>query len=486
MHEEINEWSGDVLRRKKYADFLTQYLVAKEGPFVININAPWGSGKTFFIEHWCEDLKKEHPCVLFNAWENDFSNDPLLSVISHIKESLQSYLSVSDKEDEAIKSGLFSIGRLIKSVIPILAKAAASKAIGELGYKEISDLITEKDEESVTAIVGRVTEELVENNKAAKDAIKNFQISLADLIEKLTCDQGHLKKPLFIFIDELDRCRPLYAIELLERIKHLFGVPGIVFVIATDTEQLKHSINAIYGSGFDSTTYLRRFFDQSYTLSLPDYIEHAKLLFQEFDPDLVNKFVQIGISLSGDEKRNWVNIGGDLNEYRGSDEYTLTIEKNELAEMVLLFSLFSAFFRLDLRTQKQCYEKILAIISSVPFGEKLHFAYLIFLIMLEAKVPVLFKEYFSFGKDQDREKKELIKNKFSSFYNIRISERLYYALDFVDFYSMYAYADHDGISNAIKRRRHPSAEVRLLESIRNNQNNMKQYEEWVLLACDLD
>ncbi|MBP9101485.1 MAG: hypothetical protein KBF68_08970 [Nitrosomonas sp.] len=312
MHEEINEWSGDVLRRKKYADFLTQYLVAKEGPFVININAPWGSGKTFFIEHWCEDLKKEHPCVLFNAWENDFSNDPLLSVISHIKESLQSYLSVSDKEDEAIKSGLFSIGRLIKSVIPILAKAAASKAIGELGYKEISDLITEKDEESVTAIVGRVTEELVENNKAAKDAIKNFQISLADLIEKLTCDQGHLKKPLFIFIDELDRCRPLYAIELLERIKHLFGVPGIVFVIATDTEQLKHSINAIYGSGFDSTTYLRRFFDQSYTLSLPDYIEHAKLLFQEFDPDLVNKFVQIGISLSGDEKRNWVNIGGDL------------------------------------------------------------------------------------------------------------------------------------------------------------------------------
>ena len=49
MHEEINEWSGDVLQRKKYADFLTQYLVAKKGPFVININAPWGSGKTFFI-----------------------------------------------------------------------------------------------------------------------------------------------------------------------------------------------------------------------------------------------------------------------------------------------------------------------------------------------------------------------------------------------------------------------------------------------------
>lgn len=104
MHEESNEWSGDVLQRKTYADFLTQYLVAKKGPFVININAPWGSGKTFFIEHWCEDLKKEHPCVLFNAWENDFSNDPLLSVISCIEKDLSPLLSVTDKENNEIKN----------------------------------------------------------------------------------------------------------------------------------------------------------------------------------------------------------------------------------------------------------------------------------------------------------------------------------------------------------------------------------------------
>ena len=106
--------------------------------------------------------------------------------------------------------------------------------------------------------------------------------------------------------------------------------------------------------------------------------------------------------------------------------------------------------------------------------------------MLETKDPVLFKEYFSFNKNQGHEKKELIKTKFSSFYNIRISERLYYAIDFVGFYSEHAYADHDGISDAINRRRRPSAEVRLLASIRDNQNNMKQYEKWVLLACNLE
>ncbi|QDE47832.1 hypothetical protein EIN43_17235 [Enterobacter hormaechei] len=65
--------------------------------------------------------------------------------------------------------------------------------------------------------------------------------------------------PTFIFIDELDRCRPNYAIDMLETIKHLFDINNVVFVIATDKEQLSHSICSVYGSGFDATRYLDRF-----------------------------------------------------------------------------------------------------------------------------------------------------------------------------------------------------------------------------------
>lgn len=342
--------------------------------------------------------------MLFNAWENDFSNEPFLSVISCIEKDLSLLLSVTDKENNETKSRLSSVGEYFKSIAPILVRAAISKAIGK---DELENLLefNDKDEKVATDIV----EKFIQNNKAVEKAIESFENSLEELIEKLTCDPDFLKKPLFIFIDELDRCRPLYAIVLLERIKHLFDVPGIVFVIATDTEQLKHSVNVIYGSGFDSNTYLRRFFDQSFTLPSPDYVEYAKLLFQGSDRHLVNKFVRIGISLTGDEKTKLLSVGCDLNEYRTSNEYTLTIEETDQAELVLLFSLFSVFFKLDLRTQKQCYEKILAITTSVPFGEKLHFAYLIFLIMLETKNPVLFGEYFSIGKNQIHEKKELIK-----------------------------------------------------------------------------
>lgn len=67
---------------------------------------------------------------------------------------------------------------------------------------------------------------------------------------------------MFIFIDELDRCRPSVAIDTLEQVKHLFDLPEIKFIIATDTTQLSHSVKTIYGEGFHGRTYLRRFFTQ--------------------------------------------------------------------------------------------------------------------------------------------------------------------------------------------------------------------------------
>ena len=71
-------------------------------------------------------------------------------------------------------------------------------------------------------------------------------------------------------IDELDRCRPSYAVELLEVVKHLFGVDRIVFVLAINRSELAHSVRALYGSGFDAENYLRRFFDVDFRLPEPE------------------------------------------------------------------------------------------------------------------------------------------------------------------------------------------------------------------------
>lgn len=76
--------------------------------------------------------------------------------------------------------------------------------------------------------------------------------------------------PLVVVIDELDRCRPSYAVELLETAKHLFSVDGVVFVLALTRAELARSVKILYGDGFDATGYLRRFIDVDFRLPEPD------------------------------------------------------------------------------------------------------------------------------------------------------------------------------------------------------------------------
>jgi predicted KAP-like P-loop ATPase len=73
---------------------------------------------------------------------------------------------------------------------------------------------------------------------------------------------------LIIFIDELDRCRPLYAIECLERIKHIFGIKRLIFVLSIDKKNLAKSIQSQYGN-IDTNNYLRRFIDLEFDLKNP-------------------------------------------------------------------------------------------------------------------------------------------------------------------------------------------------------------------------
>ena len=107
----------------------------------------------------------------------------------------------------------------------------------------------------------------------------------------------HDGNPLVIAIDELDRCRPSYAVELLEIAKHFFSVDNIVFVLAIDKAQLSHAIKAVYGNDFDASGYLRRFIDLDFQLPKPeqtDFTEQALLdanilnLLEQFQLDYIS------------------------------------------------------------------------------------------------------------------------------------------------------------------------------------------------------
>lgn len=262
--------SADRLERAQYAHFLTNYLATegKQRNYVLNLNAEWGAGKTWFIKRWYMELKGHYPTVYIDAWQQDFSDDPLLTVISSIIEQLKEEAG-SRQLSPYLSTKLAS---LLKATAPIVTKALFKKVSG-INIDEVQEVITADD-------TGKLVESLFQDTRKKTEAVQLLKHEIQQWVGAII---GKKKKqaPAFILIDELDRCRPSYAVEMLETIKHIFDIPGVVFVLATDTEQLQHAIKVIYGEGFDAQTYLGRFFKRRFYLN--KYPSH--FLIEEFVAD---------------------------------------------------------------------------------------------------------------------------------------------------------------------------------------------------------
>ncbi|WP_421200627.1 P-loop NTPase fold protein [Aeromonas enteropelogenes] len=123
--------SADRLERAQYAHFLTNYLATegKQRNYVLNLNAEWGAGKTWFIKRWYMELKGHYPTVYIDAWQQDFSDDPLLTVISSIIDQLKEVAGKDNKIPEGMRQrllGLFKVG----------SKLALKAAIKKAGLEE--------------------------------------------------------------------------------------------------------------------------------------------------------------------------------------------------------------------------------------------------------------------------------------------------------------------------------------------------------------
>ncbi|ELI6423580.1 NTPase KAP [Aeromonas veronii] len=249
------ELAGDRLERARYADFLTNYLAAegKQRNYVLNLNAEWGAGKTWFIKRWYMELKAHYPTVYIDAWQQDFSDDPLLTVISSIIDQLKMIAGKENPIPEGMRQrllGLFKVG----------GKLALKAAIKKAGLEE-DDFSLEGDD------ANQLVDALCSNQKERYESIQYLKQEIRQWVEgAVGLGNGELDYPAFILIDELDRCRPSYAVEMLETIKHIFDIPKVVFVLATDTEQLQHAVKVIYGADFDAHTYLSRFFSRRFSL----------------------------------------------------------------------------------------------------------------------------------------------------------------------------------------------------------------------------
>jgi hypothetical protein len=326
MSDEL--WLDDRLNRKQEGQWLVQFLTSKYAVpeaehsknYVLNVNAEWGFGKTYFLRNLAEELKtKQHVVVCFDAWKNDFSENALLSFIAEINEELtnQGLLSATDGK-------LAGIARSMKSAaLPLLGGFFTKQLFGmsldgvealfdkEQESEAVSAKTTEQSDLSkdittlASSISTKAAELAIKEYQTTKNAIGHFRKNLRLLVEGLEGETS-FKPPLFILIDELDRCKPSYSIQLLETIKHLFNVEGVYFIVATASEQLSHSINAVYGEKFESKRYLNRFFDQEYSLKSPDKEEYCNFIWSKYLP---NETVFVPVFQAGNKSEDIINIG---------------------------------------------------------------------------------------------------------------------------------------------------------------------------------
>lgn len=238
---------NDLLSRADIAKNLSSLLDEVDEPLVIAVDGDWGEGKSFFLKCWAGAHKNEFGgkarIVYFDAFAKDFLQDPLIGLVAALEERFSKH-PTEPKGLSDLRKAIEKLGRPALRVSLAAATAGITELVGP-----ILDAVADSSAQEI----GKGIDTLWEQEKIRQDSISEFKESLATL----TC-VGDRKENLIFIVDELDRCRPDYAIELLEVIKHFFEIPNVHFVLGVNLKELEASVRTRYGSTSNAHAYLSK------------------------------------------------------------------------------------------------------------------------------------------------------------------------------------------------------------------------------------
>ena len=260
-------FEGDLFDREQLAQRLTGLLSRMPEGAVLAIDSPWGDGKTWFGRRWHASLRDDGFRTAFvDCFQRDHIDDPFVVIAGEL-------LELAKRDNDSSRNKLLAAGvKLGASLIPAATKMAVNAA-GHLilGNSGLSDDIV-KSLESLDSAAASGLEKLVakrlEDYQTDKKGIEGFRSALKDMAAESA-------KPVVIFLDELDRCRPDFAVRMIERIKHFFDVPGVVFVLLINRRQLVAAIKGMYGSNLDAEAYLAKFVQLMLTLPKSNSLDRS-------------------------------------------------------------------------------------------------------------------------------------------------------------------------------------------------------------------
>lgn len=367
-------FADDKLDIKPYVvDFahLIEQDTYKEGTSskVYTISAEFGSGKTFFCDKLKEVLSKDQVKVRkLNIWEMDFYENPLVPVLAELN-------NLYTKKGKNLPSKIIkTITNVGKKAVSVMGETAV-----KIGYcyamTRMSDGTPISINETDIDNAWNICKEHL-SSETIYDDYKEYQTALYNLKETLSKWSSKQEKPIVIIIDELDRCKPDYAVKTLEVLKHFFDVPGFVFVLAIDEEQLKNSVQTLFGT-IDYEGYKRKFINNSFLLPEPDKLAFSNFLYDKSGINDIIKKIQ-------DEKRELVFTISIYDTFRcahsysqhgnvSEEEKSKQFNKTQTSESIIkrYFAAYSECFDFSLRKMEQVFDRLVLFVKQIHSSKEL-------------------------------------------------------------------------------------------------------------------
>ena len=269
----------DEFKRKPIAENIIRLLTSPIDLSPMVIDGGWGTGKTEFCQKLIRLMQEQYSNyqpVYIDAFRSDHSGEPLLALLAEIIKACTPE-DTGEQPSEQRKN----ITKKVAKAAGFVMKTVAKAAVGHVLKQNTDDLVEEFQQimngnqdanslaETVTDAAATIASHTID---ATVEALLKEQIEAEKNLETLKACLKELaaEKPIILFIDELDRCRPDYAVDMLEVIKHVFDVENVKVVLVTNTKQLRAAINHRYGMEVDAQKYLDKFL--KYSFALPDKI----------------------------------------------------------------------------------------------------------------------------------------------------------------------------------------------------------------------
>ena len=273
---------NDIFLYREFGERLANLVSNISDPLVIILDGPWGSGKSIFIKQWAGLMREQGGSIVhFDAFRNDIHDNAFLALASEIQFLAEDTLG---KKNKSTQTFLDKVIKVAKALAPTGFRLATHIGTSGLLNPEsvktmedtIKDVLNTSGNEAGDAFEKTIKEKLQKTGEE-RVLLESFRKSLEDVSKDITKKKSnHQSAPLIFIVDELDRCRPPFALDVIERIKHLFSVPNVCFVLVMDLPQLETAIQGAYGGKFDARTYLEKFYHLKVMLPKRDRISREQ------------------------------------------------------------------------------------------------------------------------------------------------------------------------------------------------------------------